>query len=51
MGNYAVTLTVHTEAESAEQAAEAFGWYVADTKHYSVIVDNLDTDETDEIEI
>lgn len=51
MSAYAVTLTINTEADSAEEAAGAFGEYVSVTKHYSVTVDNMDTNETEEVEL
>ena len=48
---YAVTLTVAVEADSADQAAEAFGFHLSDTATPTVTVTNLDTGESTEVDL
>lgn len=50
-GRYQVSLAVSVEAESPEQAAEAFGFHLADTAHPTVQVTNLDTGDTTAVEL
>lgn len=48
---YEATLTVAVEADSPEQAADAFAFHLAEHAHPMVTVTNLDTGETTDHEI
>lgn len=48
---YTVSLQVAVEAESPDQAADAFAFHLAEHAHPSVVVTNLDTGQSTEIEI